>query len=63
LGGDLLNAIEALAKDFYSSEAVHEVADLAEMGDRAAAEFRERHPEIAEDAVDALRWCYTFDNR
>jgi hypothetical protein len=36
-------------------------AYLASMGDRAADEFRARHPEISEDVVPALAWCDTFD--
>jgi hypothetical protein len=59
----VVDLIHSLVDDFCFSDAEDEVADLAQMRDRAAAEFRGRHPEIAEDAVQALRWCYTFDNR
>lgn len=57
----LLPLIKNLEDDFYSSGARFSVADLKEMGDVAAAQFREKHPEIPEDAVEALAWCYTFD--
>jgi hypothetical protein len=58
---DLLPRIRALEDDFYESDARHVVADLKEMGDRAADEFRVRHPEIPDGAVEALAWCYTYD--
>ena len=57
----LMPAIKELAADFYLSSARDTVADLSEMGDVAASEFRSRHPEISEEAVQALRWCYTYD--
>jgi hypothetical protein len=63
LGAQLMAAVRALAHDFYSSDADLTVADLAEMGDQAALEFRARNPDVSEDAVQALTWCYTFDNR
>ncbi len=58
---DLLPAIKSLKGDFYASDARHRARTLAEMGEQAAADFRLLHPEIAEDAVQALTWCYTFD--
>lgn len=58
---DLLSRIKTLEEEFYESDARVTASDLREMGDRAAAEFRARHPELSEDAVEALAWCYTFD--
>lgn len=58
---DLIPAIKLLEADFYSSDARHRVPALAEMGNRAAEDFRKLHPEVSEDAVKALAWCYTFD--
>ena len=58
---DLLPAIKGLDSDFYASDARHSARALAEMGAQAAADFRLLHPEVAEDAVQALAWCYTFD--
>ena len=60
---DLLPIVKALEDDFYGSEARHRAPTLKEMGDQAASEFRLRHPEISEDAVQALAWCYTYDYR
>jgi hypothetical protein len=63
LGPLLLDAARTLMHDFYSSDAKDTVAGLVEMGDQAATEFRARNPEVSERAVQAMRWCYTFDNR
>jgi hypothetical protein len=57
---DLVPVVERLDKEFYeivpaSSEPLDEVAD------RAAGAFGERHPELSREAVDAFRWCYTYD--
>ena len=58
---DLLPRIRAVEEDFYRSDA-HLTAPTTElMGQLAARRFREIHPEISEDAVSALAWCYTFD--
>jgi hypothetical protein len=57
----LLAEIRQLEDDFYSSDARFISEDLGEMGKRAAVQFRSRHPELAEEAVRALAWCYTYD--
>ena len=57
---ELLTVLHRLENEFFESDAVHVAPDLTTMGDRAAAEFRHRHPELSDDAVAALRWCYTF---
>jgi hypothetical protein len=31
------------------------------MGDVAASQFREAHPELSDEAVAAPAWWYTFD--
>ena|SRR5215469_18108742 len=61
LAADLVPRIRQLEDDFYASDARFTVADLAEMGMVAASQFRQRHPETSEDAVQALAWCYTYD--
>jgi hypothetical protein len=58
---DLLPAVKALRDEFYASTARDRAPTLVEMGDQASAEFRQVHPEVSEDAVQALQWCYTFD--
>ena len=61
MAAELLPAIRRLDDEFYESDARDKVAGLKEMGDVAAQEFRQRHPEISDEAVEALAWCYTFD--
>jgi hypothetical protein len=36
---------------------------LVEMGDVAAAEFRERNPHVTNEAVEALTWLYTWSKK
>ncbi len=57
----LMPQVRAWADDFYASDAHIHAPTLVEMGDRAEAEFRLRHPEASDEAVRALAWCYTFD--
>jgi hypothetical protein len=61
LAGSLMPAIRQLEEDFYTSEARDVATDLREMGEIAASEFREKHPEVSEEATAALAWCYTYD--
>ena len=58
---EILPRLRELEDDFYASDARYTAADLQEMSDIAVTHFRERHPEISDDAVRALAWCYTFD--
>lgn len=66
-GADVADAlsprIRAIYEEFFQSDAKNTVAGLNEMGERAAAEFRSRHPEISDDAIEALAWCYTYENK
>lgn len=57
----LLPILNALAEDFYSTNARYVVADIAEMGDMAAAEFKAKYPDLPEEIAEAFAWCYTFD--
>jgi hypothetical protein len=61
MGAELISEADSLEDDFYVSAARFAVGDLVRMGDRAAEDFRLRHPEIAEEAVQPLKWCSTFD--
>jgi hypothetical protein len=60
---ELLPALRAIEDEFFESDARDRVADLGEMARAAAAEFRDKHPEIAEDAIDALAWSYSYANK
>jgi hypothetical protein len=63
LGPKLLAAVLQLDADYYASDAGQRARDLAEMAAWASADFRRLHPDVTEDAVDALEWCYTWDHR
>lgn len=58
---DLMPAVLAMEDDFYQSDARDIAADLTEMGILAKNQFRNLHPEISDDAIEALAWCYTWD--
>jgi hypothetical protein len=53
--------LNALQDDFYTSTAYLSVPGLAEKARQAASEFRERHPDLSDDAVNAFAWCYSWD--
>src|SRR5262245_20556255 len=57
----LLPLIKSLEDDFYSSDARITAKDLAEMGDVAIRDFKEKHPGVADEIAQALAWCCTFD--
>jgi len=59
--GVLIHKLQELEEDFYSSNARFVAKDLAEMGQIASEQFRSKHPELAEEAIQALAWCYTYD--
>jgi hypothetical protein len=58
---DLLPVIHRLEAEFYESDARYFAPDLIEMGNQAEERFRSLHPELGEEAIGALGWCYTFD--
>ncbi len=59
----LLPIIKSLEDDFYSSDARFKADNIQEMGELSSAQFRKKHPEIADEIVSAFAWCYTFDFR
>jgi len=52
--------LRALEKEFFESDARHVAADLEEMGDRAIADFKHKHPEISDQALNVLANHYAF---
>lgn len=60
---DLIPAVHPLEKEFYESEANLTAHDLVEMGAMAPQRFRQLHPELANDAVEAFAWYYSFDSK
>lgn len=57
----LLPLIKLLENDFYSSDARITAANLQEMRQLASEQFKQKHPGVAEEIVEVLAWCYTFD--
>lgn len=61
LAADLVPRVRRLEVDFYRSDAYLTAPDLGTMAAEASEAFRALHPEISDDAVAALAWCYTYD--
>ena len=61
LAAKLLRIVKSLEDEFYSSNARLIAIDPQEMEKISAEQFRKKHPDVAEDIVKALAWCYTFD--
>ena len=57
----LIPIIKSLEDDFYSSDARFSASNLEEMGKIAAQQFKDRHPELADEISQAFAWCYTYD--
>lgn len=53
--------LKRLEYEFYESDARHAAPGDAEMAEMAASQFRDRHPELSEEAINAFAWCYTYD--
>lgn len=62
-GQEVLAQLAELRSEFYATDAHTAAISLAALGDRAADEFRAKHPDVPDDVVAALRWCYTYDYR
>lgn len=59
----LVPAIRRLEDAFYESDAWRHEASLVQVGHKASDRFVVLHPEISDEAVKALAWCYTYDHR
>jgi len=59
----LLPLIKSLEDDFYSSDAYLVAVDLQDMGRLASEQFKQKHPTVADEIVQAFAGCYTFDYR
>lgn len=53
--------IKSLENEFYTSEAWKIAASLQEMDKIAAEDFKNKHPEIPNQIIQAFAWCYTYD--
>lgn len=58
---ELVPVVRSLEEDFYRSEAHLTAVDLDSMAAEASRRFKQRHPEVSDEAIAALAWCYTFD--
>jgi predicted Ser/Thr protein kinase len=57
---ELAPVVAGLDEEFYEVEPASGES-LNAAADRAAAVFTSHHPELTAEAIDALRWCYTYD--
>jgi hypothetical protein len=60
---DLVPIVRQLVDEFFWADAPAGVKNLEERGDIAEAAFRRKHPDLSDDAIEALRWCYDFSMR
>jgi hypothetical protein len=60
---ELMRMLRVMVDDFYASDARYTAVDLKEMEALSMEQFVKKHPSLPADAVRALAWCYTFDNR
>ena len=56
----LREQIDALCDEMQRIDVDWSTCSLAEAGDDARAAMRLRHPELSDDALDALRWQFTY---
>lgn len=49
--------------EFFRSKAYRVAADATDIAGAAKHEYRVRHPDLTDEAVQALAWCYAFDYR
>lgn len=60
---DRMPLVRMLDDEYYESDARYVATDDADMERRSAADFRALHPEVSDEAVKALAWCYSYDYR
>jgi hypothetical protein len=57
----LINIINYLKIDFYSSKANIIASGLKEMGELSINDFNKKYPDLPNSIGKAFAWCYTFD--
>jgi hypothetical protein len=60
-GLDLVAYAERVLDELYAVKPDWDSEDLAAATDRAVRGVIERHPELSTEAIDALRWSYSWD--
>ena len=58
-----MTAVEALADEFYESDANMKAANTEDMWLMAIDDIKKKYPNVPEDIAQAFAWRYTFDNR
>jgi len=58
---ELLPELGQLLDEFYKSDAKYRASNLMEMGQMAIEDFKTKYPDVRDDVLNALAWCYTFD--
>ena len=59
----LVAKVEALAAEIMAIEIDWNSRSLSQGGDEARRVMAERHPELSDDALTALRWMFTYNWR
>lgn len=62
-GRALVEHARQLTHEFFQFDAARAAADLIDMRRLASNRFHSLHPEISDEAVEALAWLYTFNRR
>jgi hypothetical protein len=62
-GFDLLRYVQTLLDELYAVPVDWTVETLASATDTAVQTIAARHPELSEDALDALKWKFGYDSR
>lgn len=63
MAAEVLPLMYKIVDEFYATDAYEVASSQIKMGDIAEVQFRKKYPEISDEAVKALVWCYSFDNR
>ena len=57
----LMPHVRQWVDDFYETDAASTQPTPEAMARKASLDFKQRHPDAPDEAVEALSWCYTFD--
>jgi hypothetical protein len=61
VGLDLVAYSQAVLTELYNEQPDWNTENLAEATERAVDKVRASHPELSGDAIEALRWSYSWD--
>jgi hypothetical protein len=60
-GLDLVAYVERVLHELYEVKPDWDAEDLKAATDRAVRGVIDKHPELSTEAIDALRWSYSWD--